>query len=158
MKRSLLLALSLCGACAHGTTLFGRRADTSPEARADSLYWSAIANLNPSNRGGTLNDGLANLDAYLASPGKLTHTAEANALRSLARSAQQLSRVEAALQQARASAASGSPATASPDGKPAEAKGRDEEMVKEIQRLKEELAKANEELERIKKRLATPKP
>jgi hypothetical protein len=30
--------------------------------------------------------------------------------------------------------------------------------VKEVQRLKEELAKANAELERIKKRLATPKP
>jgi hypothetical protein len=50
-------------------------------------------------------------------------------------------------------AAADSKQKAEPDGK-----ARDEEMVKEIQRLKDELAKANDELERIKKRLATPKP
>ena len=38
------------------------------------------------------------------------------------------------------------------------AKKSDDEAVKEIQRLKDELAKANEELDRIKKRLAAPKP
>jgi len=154
MRRVLLVALVLSGACAHGTSIIKRKA-SADEVRADSLYWSAISNLDPANKNGTLDAGIANLDAYLASPGNLKHAAEAQTLRSLARNSQQLARVEAALQQAKASAA---PAGAS-DSKPQpDSKGRDEEMVKEVQRLKEELAKANEELERIKKRLATPKP
>lgn len=126
----------------------------------EALYWSAVTNLDPSNRAGTLEGGLANLEAYLASPGKLKHASEANALRNLARSAQQLSRVEAALQQARARADAASASTVEARTREPESRGggRDEEMVKEIQRLKEELAKANEELERIKKRLAAPKP
>jgi len=48
-------------------------------------------------------------------------------------------------------------ATASKDSTAAP-KRSDDEAVKEIQRLKDELAKANEELDRIKKRLAAPKP
>ena len=60
-------------------------------------------------------------------------------------------RVEATLQTKVAAA------EAKPRGEP-DVKARDEDMVKEIQRLKDELAKANDELERIKKRLASPKP
>jgi hypothetical protein len=154
VKRALLLALVLCSACAHGNTLFRRKSDVTAEARADSLYWSAVANLDPANKSGTLDAALSNLDAYLASPCNLKHRNEAAVLRSLTRNSQQLARLEAALQQTRAAAAVDT-AKARGENKP-EPRARDEEMVKEIQRLKDELAKANEELERIKKRLAAP--
>ena len=150
MKRALIAVLALSTGCLHGTSLIQRKQDPV-EARADSLYWNAVSNLDPANKNGTLDAGIASLDSYLALPGKLKHADEATALRSLARSAQQLARVEATLQTKIASA----------DTKPRtepDTKARDEDMVKEIQRLKDELAKANDELERIKKRLAAPKP
>jgi chromosome segregation ATPase len=150
MKRALV-ALVLGTGCLHGTSLVQRKHDSNPDAVADSLYWTAVRNLDATNKNGTLDAGIANLDAYLASPVKLKHATEATVLRSLARNAQQLARIEATLQQR--VAAADSKQKAEPDGK-----ARDEEMVKEIQRLKDELAKANEELERIKKRLAAPKP
>jgi hypothetical protein len=151
MKRALVATLVLGTGCLHGTALVQRKHDWSPEAAADSLYWSAVRNLDPTSKSGTLDAGIANLDAYLASPAKLSHATEAAVLRSLARNAQQLARVEATLQQR--VAAADSKQRSEPDNK-----ARDEEMVKEIQRLKDELAKANDELERIKKRLAAPKP
>src|SRR6185295_4530538 len=146
MKRALLLGLLVCSGCIHGNTLFRRKSAVTAETRADSLYWSAVANLDPNNKNGTLEGALANLETYLASPVKLRHANEATVLRSLVRNSQQLARMEAALQQARASATE--PKT-DPDKPRAESSPkRDEEMVKEIQRLKDELAKANEELER----------
>lgn len=149
MTRALLAGLALLGACAHGPLALRSREPSKSEIAADSLYWRAVRHLDPSNRNGTLDSAIVYLDAYLACKEKLSHATEASVLRSLARNAQQLARLEAALQQARASA----------DNRPRESdKGRDEEYVKEIQRLKDELAKANEELERIKKRLAAPKP
>ena len=151
MKRALVAALVFGTGCLHGASLVQRQPDSSPEAVADSLYWSALRNLDPTSKNGTLDAGIANLDAYLASAAKLKHAAEATVLRSLARNAQQLARVEATLQQ-RVAAADGKQ-----KGEP-DSKTRDDEMVKEIQHLKDELAKANDELERIKKRLATPKP
>jgi hypothetical protein len=150
MKHALVAALVLCTSCLHGTPLVQRKHDSSPEAVADSLYWSAVRNLDPTNKNGTLDAAIANLDAYLVSPAKQKHAAEAAVLRSLARNAQQLARVEATLQQR---AAVDNKQKSEPDNK-----ARDEEMVKEIQRLKDELAKANDELERIKKRLVAPKP
>lgn len=115
---------------------------------AEAHYWRGVINLDPANESGKLDVALASLEAYLASGGKLEHLPEAAALRRLARNAQQLARVESALQQARADRPRAEP----------DAKTRDEEALKEIQRLKDELAKANAELERIKKRLAAPKP
>ena len=161
MRHALLVALLLSGACAHGNTLFRRKSDVTAEVRADSLYWSAVTNLDPMNKSGTLDAAIASLDAYLASPGKLKHAHEAGVLRTLARNSQQLARLEAALQQTRLSAAGDTKTDSKAETKPradpdSKAAGRDEEMVKEIQRLKEELAKANEELDRIKKRLAAP--
>jgi hypothetical protein len=146
-----LVGLALLTGCAHGTPLFGRSSACPAPSTTDSLYLSAVRNLDPSNRNGTLDAAIANLDAYLSSTVPLKHAAEANALRSLARNSQQLARMEAALQQARASAAD----KADKADKP-ESRGRDDDALKEIQRLKDELAKANAELERIKKRLASP--
>jgi dynactin complex subunit len=155
MKR-LFYALPLCiTACVHGSTLFRPRSTVRAEARADSIYWSAVRQLDATNKKVQLDSALASLDSYIAYPVKLKHREEAEVLRRLARSAQQLAHVEAALQEARADT---SKHAERPERGESESKGRDEEMVKEIQRLKDELAKANAELDRIKKRLATPKP
>lgn len=119
--------------------------ESAKDIAADSLYVSALSSLDLSNRSSSLDDGIAKLEAYLASGAKLKHAAEAKILRRLGRDALQLGRVEAALQQSRVNVT---------DAK--DAKTRDDEAVKEIQRLKDELAKANAELDRIKKRLVTP--
>lgn len=128
---------------------FAGRAAPEP-VTSDSLYWRAVLHLDASNRNGSTDSALKHLDAYLAGDTTQRHRLEALVLRRLARDAMQLARVEAALQQARSTEG------ARPSGEPAPK--RDEDAIKEIQRLREELAKATEELERIKKRLAAPKP
>ena len=150
MRRAVLLALvCLVGACRHGSTLFGT--SSTPGVDPDSLYWKAIFQLDAANKRGSLDSATTYLDAYLASGTAQPHRREAMVLRQLARDARQLARVQGALQQARADSADGRPRS------DAESKRREDEAVKEIQRLKDELAKANEELDRIRKRLA-PKP
>jgi hypothetical protein len=147
MRCAVVLALAVLGACAHWP-ITRRHSDAQSGIPTDSLYWRAVSHLDPSNKNGTLDSAIVYLDRYLAAPGKRPHEREANVVRSLARNSQQLARVEAALQQARANA----------DNKPRESdnKTRDDDYLKEIQRLKDELAAANAELERIKKRLAAP--
>jgi hypothetical protein len=150
MKRALfLLALGILSACQ--SSMF--RSAPSPEQLADSLYWKAVTRLQPGNPPGSVDTAATLLDQYLATgePAAQKHRAEATALRRLASAAQQLTRVEVALQQARTSENRTRESSAG-DSK------RDEETVKEIQRLKDELAKANEELKRIRERLAAPKP
>ena len=153
MRAALLVGVLALTGCAHGG-LFRSRSAVAAEARADSLYWSAVANLDPSNRSGTLDDAIANLEAYLAAPVTLKHATEAKTLRVLARNSQQLARLEAMLQTRAAAAPPADAAKPEPRPRPEPDRARDEEMVKEIQRLKDELAKANDELDRIKKRLA----
>lgn len=141
----LIAAATLLSAC---QSVPFRRGAPEP-APSDTLYWKAVLHLDVQNRKGSTDSAIKYLDAYLARDTTQRHRLEALVLRRLARDAMQLARVEAALQQAKAT----EPARANePMAR------RDEEMVKEIQRLKDELAKANEELERIKKRLAAPKP
>lgn len=148
MKRGLLAGVVLfLSACAHGPALF--RSGPAANTAADSLYWRAISNLDSTNKQGSMEAAAANLNLYLASTGILQHRAEAAVLRRLVQDARQLALVEAALQQAR---------TATAETRDSDSKARNDEAVKEIQRLKDELAKANEELERIRKRLAAPKP
>jgi hypothetical protein len=144
---TLTLATALVAACSHPPK-FMRAAPEAP-APSDSLYWKAVTHLDAANERGSTDSAVKFLDRYLANGTQQAHRLEALTLRRLARDAMQLSRVEAALQ-----AKNAEPSRSSSDASPK----RDEEAVKEIQRLKEELAKANEELERIRKRLATPKP
>lgn len=149
MNRLVLLVLvGLVPACTHGPG-FLRKSD-----REDSLYWRALTHLDAANRQGSLDSAITYLEAYLAA-GTKQHRQEALVLRQLARDSRQLARVTVALQQVRADT---TPQRAPSDTTPRRRDGRDEEALKEIQRLKEELAKANEELERIRKRLAAPKP
>ena len=147
--RRILLFTALVSMAAACNRAFVGRPDPEP-ATSDSLYWKAVLHLDASNKNGTTDSALKYLDAYLARDTTQRHRLEALILRRLARDAMQLARVEAALQQAKSSEPARAPSEAAPK--------RDEEALKEIPRLKDELAKANEELERIRKRLAAPKP
>jgi hypothetical protein len=141
----LVFGLLLLGTACGGRTIFFRPRPST----ADSVYTIALGFLSSGNR---LDSASKYLDLYLAMP-RANRSAEAAIMRRLVRDAQQLGRVEAALNQARAQ-----PTETKPETRPAESKVREDEALKEIQRLKDELAKANEELERIRKRLANPKP
>jgi hypothetical protein len=144
---SLLLAAS---ACTHLPGWLQREPDRT--TGVESLYWRALAELDTTNASGSLEAAISLLDGYLASAQRTEHRSEALVLRQLTRDAQELARVQAALEQTKAA-----PATAAePRRAESDEKGRDE-ALKEIQRLKDELAKANAELERIRKRLANPK-
>lgn len=139
-----LVLIALVSACTHSPFSRGPR----PNVAADTLYWKAIASINPASADRSLEAGIQYLDQYLASPGPLRHSSEALVLRRLAQEAQQLARVEALLVVRTDTVEKTRVVESAPK--------RDEHAVREIQRLKEELAKANEELERIRKRLATP--
>lgn len=106
----------------------------SPEA-LESGYWRAVYKLDPANKDASTRDAIAGLDRYLAAPGG-THRGEATTLR---RIAAQLLSLDRAL-------------TQKPDDPGAAA--RDEEVKK----LRDELQATKDELERIKRRLAAPKP
>jgi hypothetical protein len=156
MRATTLAVAVFVTACASGQSLLGRG---PRDARAEALYWNAISHLDAANKQGSLDSALTYLDSYLVSGRKQTHRREALVLQQLARQSQQLSRVQAALQHSRAEPRADSTAAVAPPARTdTDTRRRDEETVKEIQRLKDELAKANEELERIRKRLAAPKP
>ena len=150
-SRLLLVLLLASTACARGSTFFRRPKPTT----ADSVYSIALAFLDTTRRAPALDSAAKYLDLYLAMPRSEDKRAEASVMRRLVRDAQQLAKVEVALNQARATPTETRPSDTRPS---TEAKPRDDEALKEIQRLKDELAKANEELERIRKRLANPKP
>jgi len=161
MRRRAALALVVavllaCAACAHPSSLFSNHAPDRGEVAADSMYWEAVHQLTPSNKTGSRDSALVLLNAYLGSPAKLHHIAEASALAAVTRDAQQLARVQLALQQARDEAKTADASNEIPRAQ-GESKAGDD-AVKEIARLKEELARANDELDRIKKRLAAPPP
>jgi hypothetical protein len=109
---------------------------------ADATYWRALFKLDPANPNASAREAAQMLDGYLAA-NTGTHKAEALALR----------RVAGALE-ARVIAA------ATPTIMPKTELPKPEDLAKdeELRRVKEELAKANAELERIKRRLAQPKP
>jgi hypothetical protein len=105
-------------------------------AALESGYWRAVYKLDPANKDASTRDAIAGLDRYLAAPDG-THRGEATTLR---RIAVQLSSLDKAL------------SAQKPDD--AAAASRDEEVKK----LKDELQATKDELDRIKRRLAAPKP
>ena len=145
MKRLLLFALLVAAACRPG--LFGKR-NPDPVMSEDSLYWRAVAHLDAANTNGSTDSAVHYLDLYLRNGTVQKHRVEGTVLRQLARDALMLARMQAALSQQKPDTVKVAVPRAI----------RDEDALKEIQRLKDELAKANEELERIRKRLANPKP
>ena len=107
---------------------------------AEAMYWRALYKLDPSNTVGAPKEAAVLLDGYLAS-GTTTHRAEAQTLR----------RVASALEAAKATASAGTTKTEM-------VKVDDKGQTEELTRLRDELGRANAELERIKRRLAQPKP
>jgi hypothetical protein len=116
---------------------FARRFPGSPEAM-EVPYWRAVIELDPANAEAS-HEALALLQRYLAEAPSGLHRAEAATL----------VRLQQALD-ARAAVAAQTPSAAvRPD---------DRAHDEELQRLRDELARANAELDRIKRRLARPKP
>ena len=111
----------------------------TPEA-AEAMYWRALYKMDPSNSAAAPRDAAVLLDGYLAS-GTSTHRTEAQTLRRVASALEAQSHVVA-------------PASTKTEVVKVEDKARDEELA----RLRDELSRANAELERIKRRLAQPKP
>jgi hypothetical protein len=122
---------------------FAERHPNAPE-NVEVAFWRALFKLDPANQTAGPRDAIALLDAYLSARQTVAHRGAATSLR----------RVAVALDR-------GPPAVAaSPTSSPAATGARVDEKAyaDEVQRLKEELAKANAELERIKRRVAPPKP
>lgn len=155
MKRFLpLLVLATLGACAPLGQALHRGPKVSPAAEAN--YAQALSYLESPRSTATLDTAVMLLDSYLSHRDPVQRRAEAVVLRRLAADAIQLTRVTAALQQERAAGADTRVKAGDP---PAPAQARpDTDALREIHRLKEELAAANAELERIRKRLATQNP
>lgn len=103
----------------------------------ETLFWRALLKLDPGNTGGSIAEGLALLDRYLADSATIAYRAEATILKRLAVTTQVL--------QAKGLAQSGR-----------DSSGTRTSSDAEVASLRAELARANAELERIKKRLANP--
>lgn len=142
-----LAATTALGACSRKPGFMRRAEPERPPS--DSLYWKAVLHLDALNQQGSNDSAIVYLDRYLAGDTTQTHRLEALVMRRLARDAIELAKVEAELRQAKST---------EPDQPTDAAPRADREAVREIQRLKEALSKANAELERIRKRLASPKP
>lgn len=107
----------------------------------------ALYKADPANQTATARDATLLLDSLLTTSLDSAARADARATR----------RITTALERAAAlNAGSGNSSASNSDSasRPDESKSRDDE----VQRLRNELAKANAELERIKKRVAQPKP
>lgn len=114
----------------------------APEA-AEALFYRALYRLEPANPGASAREAGALLDTYLSSTVVSPRRVDAVLLRHLATALE--TRLAPVPTVTGAGAASG----------PREdTKGKDDEIA----RLKDELSKANAELERIKRRVAKPKP
>ncbi|HYC51394.1 MAG TPA: hypothetical protein VEB19_09835 [Gemmatimonadaceae bacterium] len=144
-----LLSISLAGC----TRLPWARANNDATG-IESIYWRAVGQLDTASTALSVESARALLDGYLSSTQKREHVREAMVLRRLTDASIQLAKVETSL---RVSARTTENKPDAPDTKRDAEPKRDEEAVKEIQRLKDELSKANAELERIRRRLANPK-
>ena len=131
---------------------FARTHPGTAEAR-EIGFWKAAYLLDPANSQGSLAEGIAALDAYLAADSAGWYRNEATVLRRTAVVAQGF------LSQARATAADSVPTNATRDTVIVVSRSRDEQIAAlkdQLAKSKEELAKVSAELERIKKRLANP--
>ena len=118
----------------------------TPQALA-AIVRRALYKADPANPTATAHDATVLLDSTLAMPLDSAGRADARALRRITMS---LARAAALASSASESSTSSADSSARPD----DAKSSSDE----VQRLRNELAKANAELERIKKRVAQPKP
>lgn len=129
-------------------TDYAQRYAGSAEAR-EATYWRAVFTLDPANTAGSPRAAEEQLDVYLADTATTLHRSEALTLRRLAAALDSLDR------RGQAAATTSDSARADDAQK---AQQRQEDMQKEIQRLKDQLDKTTAELDRIKKRLADHTP
>lgn len=144
------------------TTLatFAQRHPTSREAR-ESLYLRALLQLDPTNRAGSPREAVALLDRYLVDT-VAPRTLEASLVRRAATEMDSLSRQVSGL---RAAIDAATTRAENATGRDRADSRTDRGREQELQRLREELASTRaelastkEELDRIKRRLATPRP
>lgn len=117
---------------------FAATAADAHEARETS-FWRALYQTDPRNRLSSTDQGISSLDAYLRSDSVYWYRSEAAVVRRIA-----------ALHRTADSTARGDPR--------ADGDGANRSREEEIAALRDQLAKANAELERIKRRLASPRP
>lgn len=117
------------------------------EAR-EAAYWRAVYLLDPENPRASPRDALPLLELYLSDTTLVTYTQSARALWALAsrQDSLRLALLEASARPDTVVRTAPAPAT-SP---------REEELQREVARLKEQLEQTTAELERIKRRLTTP--
>lgn len=118
----------------------------TPQAIAATVR-RALYKADPANQAATAHEATVLLDSALALPSDSAGRADARAMRRITMS---LERAAALASNAGGSSSSSSDSGARTD----DSKSNSDE----VQRLRNELAKANAELERIKKRVAQPKP
>lgn len=127
---------------------YAQRFPGTAEARETS-YWRALFELDPANRAGSTHAARQRLAEYLTDPTDAPHREEAQVLR----------RIAAAIDSTRAAyRASIATADSLRAAQADQGVQRQQELQKEIQRLKEQLDKTTAELDRIKKRLAGKGP
>jgi hypothetical protein len=130
---------------------FVRTHPGTPEAR-EIGFWKAAYLIDPANERGSLDAGIAALDAYLAADSTGVYREQAIVLRRTAAVAQGIA-------SAPKTAVLDTLATPVKDTVVVVSKSRDEQIAAlkdQLAKSKEDLAKANAELDRIKKRLANP--
>jgi hypothetical protein len=125
---------------------FAARSGRTPEAH-EVHYWRALYQLDPANGAPGRTQAIRHLHVYLGDSGVVTYRNEARVLRALAVAVDSLAQVAQSAQAAEElrSAAARPPSP------------REDELQKEVQRLREELERANAEMDRIKRRLTAPK-
>jgi hypothetical protein len=131
---------------------FVRTHQGTPEAR-EIGFWKAAYLIDPANERGSLDGGIAALDAYLSADSAGVYREQAIVLRRTAAVAQGIGSAP------RSTVADTLATPVTKDTVVVVSKSRDEQiaMLKDqLAKSKEELAKANAELDRIKKRLANP--
>lgn len=141
------------GRYAEADSTLAEYADTYQASReaSEATYWRAVFELDPENAGRNLSRAIEHLDAYLDDTTSRPRHLEARALRAMALTVDSLARAAEAAH-AEADSLRGIVAVAPPRASP-----REEELTKEVQRLKEQLDKTNAELDLIKRRLSAPR-
>lgn len=125
---------------------FQQHYPSAPQS-GDASFFRALYKLDPANTTASSHDASVLLDAALSAPAPATRRADALALRRIAAALEAKPSVVTVVVPGKETPAASSRADAA-------SKEKDEEIA----RLKEDVAKANAELERIRRRLATPKP
>lgn len=118
----------------------------TPEA-LETVYWRALFKLDPANKDASTTEALGLLDSYLGAGEAQPHRSEVAALRRLITQREALARDLDAARLAAVKLAA-QPIVLPPPRV-------DEE---EVNRLRDSLARSNAELDRIKRRLAAPRP